>query len=318
MELGPEYPYSTKIETEKVARRQKQSLRNLFFSQKVAPYIFVFPFLLSFLVFFLYPVLNTIQMSFYEIYPGEETFVGLENYKRLWDPEFFTALSITTKYTFWTLLILIPLPLLLAVFLNSSMLPARNLFRSALFMPALTSVIVAGMIFRLMFGEMDTALINSFLGGFGIEPVSWMMNANTGMFLMVALASWRWMGVNVLYFLAGLQNIPKELYEAADIDGANAWTKFTRITVPLLKPVTVYVLTISIFGGFRMFEESYVFWQNYSPSNIGLTIVGFLYKSAFENYDFGYGSAIGVALLILVLIINLTQLKYTGLFKKEE
>lgn len=315
--MRPIESYTAQVEKKNIHIRRKK-ISNVLFSQKMAPYLFVFPFFLSFLVFFLYPVLSTIQMSFYEIYPGESTFIGWENYKRLGDPQFFTALSVSFRYTLWTLVVLIPIPLLLAVFLNSKVLPAKNIFRSALFMPALTSTIVAGMIFRLMFGEMDTALINSVLHWFGIPAHAWMMDQHWGMFLMVTLASWRWMGVNILYFLAGLQNIPSELYEAADIDGANAWTKFTKITVPLLKPVTVYVLTISIYGGFRMFEESYVFWQNHSPSDIGLTIVGFLYRSAFENNDFGYGAAIGVTLMVIVLAINLLQLKSTGLFKKED
>ncbi|MEW9673921.1 carbohydrate ABC transporter permease [Ammoniphilus sp. 3BR4] len=298
------------------AKRKKVS--DLLFSQKFAPYLFVSPFLLSFLVFFLYPVISTFQMSFYEILPGESTFVGLDNYKKLWNDQFFTSFSNSLRYTFWTLVILIPIPLLLAVFLNSKVLPGRNIFRSALFMPALTSVIVGGMIFNLMFGQLDTALINSLLIKLGLEPKKWNMEAETGMFLMVLLASWRWMGVNILYFLAGLQNIDKGLYEAAEIDGANAFQKFMRITVPLLKPVTIYVLTISIYGGFRMFEESYVFWQNQSPGDIGLTIVGYLYKEGFEYNNFGLGSAIGIVLMFIVLTVNLLQLKYTGLFKKED
>lgn len=306
---------SLQVKNNKVIRKSNGSL---LFSQKFAPYIFVSPFLITFCIFFLYPIFSTIQMSFYEIYPGESTFVGLSNYERLGNPEFMTALYNSVRYTFWTLLILIPFPLIFAIFLNSKILPARNFFRSALFMPALTSTIVAGMIFRLMFGEMDTALINSAIGLLGFEPQKWLMQASSAMFLMVALASWKWMGVNVLYFLAGLQNIPSELYEAADIDGASKWQKFIRITVPMLKPVTVYVLTISIYGGFRMFEESYVFWQNNSPANIGLTIVGFLYKSAFEYNDFGYGAAIGVTLLVIVLTINLIQLAFSGLFRKGE
>jgi arabinosaccharide transport system permease protein len=297
---------------------KKTSISKILFSQKLAPYIFVAPFIILFIIFFLYPVLSTIKMSFYEIYPGQKTFIGFENYGRLWNEQFFTALYNSTRYTFWTLAILIPFPLLFAVFLNSKLLPGRNVFRSALFMPVLTSVIVGGIIFKLMFGTMDTALVNSLLIKLGLPPQEWTMGPHTGMFLMVALASWRWMGVNILYFLAGLQNIPKELYEAAEIDGANAYKKFIMITVPLLKPVSIYVLTISIYAGFRMFEESYVFWQNRSPSDIGLTIVGYIYRQGFEYNDMGFGAAIGVALLVIILVINLIQLKYTGAFKKED
>lgn len=292
--------------------------RNALFSQKYAPYIMVAPFVLSFLLFFLYPIINTVIMSFQEIYPGQRNFVGLENYYKLLNPQFYTAVFNTAVYTLWTLIILIPVPLVLAVILNSKLTPFSSVFRSALFIPALTSVIVAGVVFRLMFGESESSLANALLVKLGFSPQQWMMHWDTGMFLMVLLASWRWMGVNVLYFLAGLQNIPKELYEAAEMDGAGPLVKFFRITLPLLKPVTVYVLTISIYGGFRMFEESFVYWQNHSPGDIGLTITGYIYMQGFENFDLGFGAAIGLVLLLIVLTLNFVQLKFFGVFRKED
>ncbi|GIN52671.1 L-arabinose transport system permease protein AraP [Bacillus paralicheniformis] len=256
-------------------------------------------------------------MSFQSILPGEVRFIGTENYQALNNPTFYTALFNTVKYTFWTLLILIPVPLILAVFLDSKLVKFKNVFKSALFIPALTSTIVAGIIFRLIFGEMDTSLANSILAKFGASPYNWLNNEHTGMFLMVMLASWRWMGINVLYFLAGLQNVPKELYEAAEIDGAGTFKKFYHITLPFLKPVSVYVLTISIIGGFRMFEESYVLWQNNSPGNIGLTMVGYIYQQGLAYNNMGYGSALGIVLLIIIFICSLISLKLSGSFKKE-
>jgi arabinosaccharide transport system permease protein len=303
--------FPVKIKT----RRQR---RNALFSQKYAPYIMVAPFVLSFLLFFLYPIINTVIMSFQEIYPGQRNFVGLENYYKLLNPQFYTAVFNTAVYTLWTLIILIPVPLVLAVILHSKLTPFSSVFRSALFIPALTSVIVAGVVFRLIFGESESSLANALLVKLGFSPQQWMMQWDTGMFLMVLLASWRWMGVNVLYFLAGLQNIPKELYEAAEMDGAGPLMKFFRITLPLLKPVTVYVLTISIYGGFRMFEESFVYWQNHSPGDIGLTITGYLYMQGFENFDLGFGAAIGLVLLLIVLTLNFVQLKFFGVFRKED
>ncbi|OYD07304.1 arabinose transporter permease [Paludifilum halophilum] len=276
----------------------------------------VSPFIIFFVLFFLYPIISTIHMSFLEIYPGERTFVGLGNYYKLLNPHFYTALYNSTIYTLWTLIILIPVPMVLAVLLNSKITPLRNVFRSALFIPALTSVIVAGVIFRLLFGESESSFANAVITQLGFSPQQWMMHHGTGMFLMVLLASWRWMGVNILYFLAGLQNIPQTLYESAEMDGAGTVTKFFRITLPLLKPVLVYVLTISIYAGFRMFEESYVFWQNHSPGNIGLTITGYLYRQGFENFDLGFGAAIGLVLLLIVLLLNLIQLKFFGVFRK--
>lgn len=123
----------------------------------------------------------------------------------------------------------------------------------------------------------------------------------------------------MLYFLSGLQGIDSSLYEAADIDGASRWQKFTMITLPLLKPTWIYVLTISIYAGLAMFLESYMMWGgNGSPKNIGLTIVGYLYRRGIERNQMGYASAVGIVLLIIALIVNFAQLTASGTFKKEK
>ena len=287
-------------------------------SQKIAPYVLISPFVVSFVLFMAYPIASSMVMSFQDIVPGSETFAGLKNYRALNNSHFFAAVSNSLEYTFWTLVVLIPLPLVLAVWLNAKYMVAKNFFRSALFIPSLTSIVVGGAIFRLVFGELPAAPMNSLLSLFGKEPVNWMGGAATGMFLMVTLATWRWVGVNIVYFLSGLQSIPQELYEAAEIDGAGPLQKFLRITVPLLKPVTVYVLTISIYGGLAMFTESYVFWGVNSPNDIGLTIVGYLYKEGLVFFNLGFGAAIGITLLAGVLAINLIQLTLSGQFRRED
>ncbi|EGK07438.1 carbohydrate ABC transporter permease [Kroppenstedtia eburnea] len=297
---------------------RRGNIKHLLFSQKSVPYLFIVPFLISFVLFFLYPIAKSILMSFQEILPGERNFVGWDNYARLLNEHFYTALYNTVLYTIWTLIILIPVPLVLAVILNSKLTFARNFFKSALFIPSLTSTIVAGVIFRLMFGEQDSSLVNSILLQLGWSPVQWTQNAYTAMFLMVTIAAWKWIGINILYFMAALQSIPRDLYEAAAIDGAGSWTRFTRITLPLVKPIMIYVITISIIGGFRMFEESYVFWGTASPGDIGLTLAVYLYQQGFEYFDLGFGATIGLIMLIITLIFNLVQWKYFGLFKKEE
>lgn len=244
-------------------------------------------------------------------------FVGLDNYKSLINEHFFNALSVTTRYTFWTILVLIPLPMLLAVLLNRKETLGKNFFRSTFFVPALISVIVAGLFFRLAFGEQDTTLVNMVLGFFGISKRAWLQERNSAMLVMVILSTWRWLGVNIVYFLSGLQNIPIEQYESASIDGANSWQKFTRITVPGLKPVIIYVVTISIYGGYAMFSESYILFGARSPGDIGLTLVSLIYQKGFFENNFGVGSALGITLLAIIMIINLIQLKMTGFFKKE-
>ena len=123
----------------------------------------------------------------------------------------------------------------------------------------------------------------------------------------------------MLYFLAGLQSIDSSLYESAQIDGASRWQQFCKITLPLLKPTSIYVLTISIYAGLAMFLESYMMWAgNSSPKNIGLTIVGYLYRRGIEKNEMGYASAVGLVLLVIALVINIVQLALNGTFKKEK
>ena len=188
-----------------------------------------------------------------------------------------------------------------------------------MYLPALTSVVISGTLFRLLFSEYPTSQMNQILSFFGMGAVSWLKEGHLAMIALLSLACWRWTGVNMLYFLSGLKGIDGTLYESAEIDGANGWHKFWYITMPLLKPTTVYVLTISIYAGLAMFLESFMLWNgNVSPKNIGLTIVGYLYRRGIEKNQMGYASAVGLVLLGIALVINIIQLIANGTFKKEE
>lgn len=299
-------------------------MRRLASSQRFVPYVFVLPFIISVVLFYLYPAVSTVIMSFQEVVPGESHFIGLRNYDRLINPDFFTALKNSFIYTVLTIAVLIPLPMVLGVLLKSSRRGLNNVFRAMLFLPALLSVVVAGTIFRLTFASSHEALVNALLIAVGLSPQEWLLGgASQAMFLLVMVATWRWTGVNIVYFLSGLQAIPNELYESASIDGANPLQKLLRITIPLLKPTTVFVVTISIFGGFAMFEESYILWGGggggggNSPNNVGLTMVGYIYRKGFQSGEMGLGSAIGIVLLVIVLLISLVELRATGFFREE-
>jgi arabinosaccharide transport system permease protein len=284
-------------------------------SPKVAPYIFVLPFVLIFIGFFLYPISSTILMSFQSVNFNDIRFVGLENYRALLSSSILPiAIRNSVIYTVFTLLALIPFPVILACMLNSKSMRGSGFFRAALFLPILCSIVVAGLTFRFMFMETDSALINSILTNlFGGERVRWLSLGWPAMSVMVTLATWRWTGMNIIYFLSGLNNIPVELYEACEVDGANTWQKFRYITIPLLRPTIIYVLTISIYGGLAMFVESHMLWAGRSsPRNIGLTIVGLIYQEGISHGNFGFASAAGFLLLVVVLAINLFQLKLTG------
>ena len=194
----------------------------------------------------------------------------------------------------------------------------KAVFKSSMFVPTLTSVVVAGIIFRLMFSETDSGLMNQVLGFFGLDPVRWLREDIGGLVALLTLAMWRYTGINILYFLAGMQSIPTELYEAASIDGANRVQQFFNVTIPNLKPTIVFVTAISIYGGLAMFLESFMLYAgNDSPNNQGLTVVGYLYRTGIEENDLGFASAVGVVLLVLIMAINLTYLTLTGTFKKE-
>ena len=296
-------------------------LKGVLYSQRLAPYFFIAPFVITLLVFWAVPLVRTFIMSTQEVVFGEAAFVGTDNYERLWnDRVFWQALFNSARYMVLTLLLLIPIPLVLAAVLNSKIGSGRlkNIFKASVFIPGLTSVVVAGIIFRLMFAETGTGLVNQAIGLLGADPVRWLRTDIGGLVALLALAMWRYTGVNILYFLSGMQSIADELYEAASIDGAGKLRKFFSITLPNLKPTLVYVTTISIYGGLAMFLESFMLYAgNISPNNQGLTVVGYLYRMGIEQNDLGFASAVGVVLLLLIMTINLTYLRLTGTFKKE-
>ena len=300
--------------------RSTMSFRKFFYSQKVAPYVFVIPFVLSFFFFWVYPLITAFTMSFQDIGAIKSDWIGFANYaKLLKDNVFHIAVMNSVKYMFFTLVLLIPFPMLFAVLMDSNLVKAKGVWKAVLYMPALTSVVISGTLFRLMFTEYTTGQMNIISAALGMGTYKWLKMGWSGMLALLIVACWRWTGVNMLYFLAGLKSIDSSLYEAADIDGATGWQKLKFVTLPLLKPTTVYVLTISVYAGLAMFLESYMLWAgNSSPNNIGLTIVGYLYKRGIEKNDMGYACAVGVVLLVVALIINFAQLILNGTFKKEE
>ena len=293
--------------------------KRILYSKKMAPYIFVAPFIASFLIFFLYPSIETIRMSFMSMEGfGKERFVGFHNYVRLFNYDFGHAILTNTIYTGCMLVIMMIIPIVLAVIVNSKLLKLRNMFRAAFFIPSLVSALIAGIAFRLMFSDMDSGLFNQILHLFGKESIAWNMGYSTGILMMVTLDIWKSIGINMVYCLSALQSIPEDIYESAEIDGASAFRKFWNITVPMLKPTLIYIFTLTVIAGYRMFTESYVYWVDSTPGDIGLTIVRYLYQMSFQRNDMGFGSAIGIVLLAIIMMINLIQLRGFGMFGKEK
>ncbi len=292
---------------------------NLLNDPRIVPYVLVAPFIIFFLVVYLYPLIMTIIMSFQKIDgPKHREFIGLKNYMKLDTRDFRLALQTSGRYTFWDLIVLTIVPLLLACILHSGLAKGTSFFKSLFFIPSLTSIIVAGIVFRLAFGTLETATMNRVMTALGQKPIKWLSYADSGNFVLILLTLWRWNGVNIVYYLSGLQSIPTDYYEAAQIDGANAIQKFFHVTLPGIKPVLIYVITITVLGGFSMFTESVALWQQNNAGGVGRTIVGYMYMVGFKKNNFGLASAVGLTLLALVLAVNLIQLILMGFFRKED
>ena len=287
---------------------------------KVAPYIFTAPFVIYFLIFFIYPIIQTFWQSLcQQVGFAPPKFAGFANYRLLWDDYFKMAVQNSTIYTFFTCLILVPFPLLLAVLLDSKFVVKPEIFKSALFIPALTSVVMAGLFFKYAFSSNPAAIMNAFIGLFGIPPQGWLEKRVTTWIVLIIFCVWKWLGVNIVYYLSALQTVPADLYEAATIDGANAWQRFINITVPGVKPTIIYVLTISIYGGFSMFAEAFTLFNSArTPGDIGATIVSYIYAQGFNRNNFGVASAAGITLLVGVMIINIIQLSITDPVGKKD
>jgi arabinosaccharide transport system permease protein len=286
--------------------------------KKIVPIIFLAPFMAIFLVFKVYPVILAVIMSF-QNFQGVQSqeWVGLTNYSNVFElVRFSQALSNTTIYTIGTLLILIPLPLILAVLLDSGRVVQSTFFRTVLFLPALTSLVVAGTIFRLILAR--EGFLNLLLSNLGLEPLRWLEVSEMALPSLILVAAWRWTGINILYFNSGLVNIPGELYEAAAIDGANPFQMFWRITLPLLRPTTFFVVVLSIIGGYQVFVEPFIIYAGGAgPGDGGLTLALLIYRTAFTSFNFGTAAAMGVVLAAIIFVFSLIQFRFFGVLSKD-
>ncbi len=297
-----------------------QKVSTFLTNRKVAPFVFLAPFMTLLLVFKVYPIVLAVILSFTSalgIQPSKWTGVGFANYTNLLtNTRFQGSLGVTTMYTIWTLLILVPIPLVLAVLLDSGRVVKSTVFRVLLFLPGLTSLVVVGTLFRIILG--DQGLFNGALQTFfGLPAQRWLEVSELTIPSLVILATWRWTGINILYFNSGLVNIPRELYEAASIDGANAFALFTKITLPLLRPITFFVVVLTVIGGFQVFVEPFILYTaGNTPGDSGLSVALFIYQT-FKSFHLGLSAAMGVILALIICIISLIQFRFFGGFGKE-
>lgn len=278
---------------------------------KYAPYVFVAPAFILFLLFMLYPIIYSFLLSLQTNRDGQQVWVGLNNYGRLLGDELFHKALFNT---FIVLIIQVPIQLtlamLLAVALNSPFLRGRTVFRAIYFLPAITGLAAVAVIFRILFADPD-GIINAFLSIFTLGPINWTLNEFWNRVLLILAITWRWTGYNMVIYLAGLQSIPSDLYEAADVDGASGPTKFFNITLPLMRPIILFTTILSTIGTLQIFDESYLL-TNGGPQNATMTVGFYLYRTAFRQADFSYASTIAYGLLVFIAVLSFLQFKFAG------
>jgi len=288
--------------------------------RRLAPYLFVSPFIILFCVFMLYPLAQSVRYAFLATNgPKNAVFVGFGNFQFLFqDPDFWTAVKNTAIFAFCSVFLQLPLSLGLAVLLNARWLKGAKFFRLAFFSPHLVGQVFVAVLFSLIFTPRFGLLNRTIhaVTGYGLET-KWLMNPSLVMPALVLTALWMYVGFNMIYFLAALQAVERDLYEAAQVDGANKWQQFLHVTVPGIKPVAVFVVLMGTIGSFQLFELPFVLLNGPGPNNSGLTIVMYLYQTGFQTGDLGYASAIGWVLVIIILTISLVQARIAGLWKRD-
>lgn len=275
---------------------------------------FLAPALSAIFVFFFLPVLAALIISFtdFDIYTlgnfSSLRFIGFDNYIKLFkDDLFWTALVNTFYFVVVAGPLSISVSLITALLVNSKLTMFKPIFRLTYFLPVVTTLVAIAIVWRFIYHP-NFGILNFFLGLFGIHPIDWLGDPIWAMPSIILLAVWKNFGYNMIIFIAGLQNIPEELYEAADIEGATGFQKFIHITLPMLAPTTLFVSVITMIGYFQLFAEPYVMTQG-GPLNKTLSIVQYMYQEGFRWWNMGYSAAIAFVLFFIIFIGALIQFR---------
>ena len=280
-------------------------------NDQIAAWIFLAPALLMLGIFLLFPIAYLFYLS---VTTGSFTttgvrWIGLNNYQRLLlDPDFWQVIGNTAYFAIATVIPSLIIPLALAVLLNRA-LALRGLLRSAYFLPSITSLVAAGLGFRWLF--QTEGPVNALLSTVGIAPIPWLGSSTWAMPVLILLSIWKQLGFNLVVFLAGLQAIPPSRYEAAELDGANAWQQFWHITLPGLRPTLIFATITTAIFTLRSFEQVYVITGG-GPLNSTNVLVYYIYEQAFAQFDFGYAAAAATVLLVVALLLVYIQLRTWG------
>ncbi len=296
----PTAPTSSRTPTAPAtAERSRPSIWRRYWPQ----YLAVAPFYVLFLIFGLFPIIFSIVLSFTDWDGmGEMRFVGLAQYQYLIsDPKFWNAVANTFIIWFLSTVPMLSLALVLAFLLHQN-IRFKGAYRVAYFVPNVTSMVAMAIVFGSVFSD-SFGLVNSALTALGADTVKW-LTSDVGIKITISvMVIWRWTGYNAIIYLAALQAIPTELYDAAKVDGASTWRIFSSITVPLLRPVILFTVIVSTIGGLSLFTEPQVLLSTGDGvPEAGMTIVLYQYTQAFTQFDFGYGSAIAWALFVIASV----------------
>lgn len=284
-------------------------MKNRRVKNKLLPYIFVSPYILHFLLFVAFPVLFSIILTFHKwniISPME--FTGLNNYIRLFKDTIFLK-SISNTLIF--LVIHIPLQIIVALFIAEILnqnIKFKGFYRSAFFLPVIVSGVVVTMLWQQLYG-FDSGLLNRLLTSVGLPKIGWLIDPAMAMPSIAIMATWKNVGLYIILFLVGLQTVPRHYYEAAELEGANHWQKFFKITLPMINPTIFMVVILSTIGGFSLFIEPYIMTGG-GPLNSTISAVLYIYKQGFFYYHMGYATTLGLFFAMLILLVVVTQKKF--------
>jgi multiple sugar transport system permease protein len=278
--------------------------------EALAGYLFILPTFLGYTAFIVGPILAAIGFSFtkYDIL-SPATFVGLDNYVRLLnDPRLRTVYGNTIFFTVFAVSLNVGLGLVLAVLLNRHLPgPIKYVLRSAYFFPVLVALVYSSIIWQFLY-QKDTGIFNYYLGLLNLAPIPWLSNRQWVLPSIIILDVWRNAGFAMLVFLAGLQNISQEYYEAAQLDGANRLQLFRHITVPLISPTIFFNLVIYMIGALQVFDSIMVLTKG-GPGDASRSLVIYIYENAFQFFEMGYASAVAITLFVIIVILTLIQFR---------
>lgn len=272
---------------------------------KKTPYFFILPAYVVFLVFMFGPMVFSLVVSFFN-WTGIKSpkFTGMENLKGVFtDPVFWLSVRNTLLYSAVSLFIVVPLSLLLALALDSPRLRGRLAVRAIYFAPIVTSTVAISQTFLMLFNT-DFGLINRMVG----IPIDWLGSRSLALVPVIVVVIWRWLGLTSIYFLAGLQGVDRELYDAARVDGAGMLQRFFSVTLPQLRPMTFFVSMIILIGSMQILDEPQILTGG-GPSNATRSVVQYLYLRGFTQFRFGYASAIGLVLFVAIASFSAVQMR---------